>query len=94
MKKKVIYILLIIILVVPILFFYNAFNGNPVWKSVSTIALKNYLKETYPQDEFRVNDGFYNFKISGYTYEVLKIGEDGQEYEFGVTKFFKPNRFI
>ncbi|MBO1003960.1 YfjL-like protein [Pseudogracilibacillus auburnensis] len=90
MKKKWLYIIGIIVLVVPVLFFYHAFNGNPVWKAVSTNALKNYLKDTYPQDEFRIHDGFYNFKISGYTYEVIKIGEDGQGYEFEVTRFFKP----
>lgn len=91
MKKKWIYIILIIVLVVPILFFYNAFNGNPLWKAVSTHTLKSYLKETYSQNEFNIRDGFYNFKIGGYTYEVLKIGEEGQAYEFNVTHFLKPS---
>ncbi|MBS4218716.1 hypothetical protein KHA96_10370 [Bacillus sp. FJAT-49711] len=90
-KMKWLYLILIIILVVPILFFYNAFNGNPVWKYVSERSVKLYLKETYPGQEFVIPDGFYNFKVSGYTYDVRKIGDGQQkEYEFNVTGFWKP----
>lgn len=90
MKKKWIYITLIVLLVIPILFFYNAFNGNPVWKLASTHSLKNYLKKNYPEDEYFIQDGSFNFKINGYTYRVTKGGEGGEGYEFNVTKFINP----
>lgn len=90
-RKKWIYIVLIIILVVPILFFYNAFNGNPIWKMASESALKDYLKETYPDQEFNIDEGFYNFKFSEYSFKVNKIGvEDQKKYEINVRGFFKP----
>lgn len=88
-KKKWIYLMLIIIIVIPVLFFYNAFNGNPVSKLLSTSALKNHLATEYPDKEFHMKDGFYNFKISGYSYDVVQIGSN-KEYEFGVTGFLKP----
>ncbi|MCR2821190.1 YfjL-like protein [Lederbergia panacisoli] len=90
-KMKWIYLILLIILVVPILFFYNAFNGNPAWKYFSNKSVKHYLKETYPGQEFVIPNGFYNFKVSGYTYNVRKVGDEQQkEHEFSVTGFWKP----
>ncbi|MBS4200865.1 hypothetical protein KHA93_14610 [Bacillus sp. FJAT-49732] len=89
--KKWIYLFLIIVLVVPILFFYNAFNGNPAWKYFSNKAVKHYLQDTYPGEEFVIHDGFYNFKVSGYSYKVRKVGDERQKnYEFTVSGFWKP----
>lgn len=89
--KKWIYLILIIILVVPILFFYNAFNGNPAWKYFSERSLKQYLEEKYPRDEFVIRDAIYNFKVSGYSYTIRKVGDEQQkDYEFTVTGFWKP----
>lgn len=88
-KKKWIYLVLIFIIVIPVLFFYNAFNGNPVSKLLSTTVLKDHLAKTYPDKEFHIKDGFYNFKIGGYTYDVVQIGSEN-DYEFEVTGFLKP----
>lgn len=82
-KKKWLYIIGIIVLAVPILFFYNAFNGNPVTQFVATKSLEKHLVQTYPADEFNVKKPFYDFKMGGYTFEVLKIGDAKQvPYEF------------
>lgn len=89
-KKQWMYLILIFIIVIPVLFFYNAFNGNPVSKLLSKTALKNYLEETYHDKEFRFDDGFYNFKIGGYTYNVVLIGSE-KEYDFDVAGFIKPS---
>lgn len=90
-KKKWIYISLITILVLPILFFYNAFNGNPISKWIAASTLDKYLQDTYPNQEFNADKGFYNFKIGGYSFDVNKIGaEDQHNYEFEVTGFFRP----
>ncbi|CAM4183068.1 YfjL-like protein [Lederbergia lenta] len=90
-KKKWLYIGLLIILIVPILFFYQAFNGDPVSKIVAKKTLQSYLTEHYPEQEYRILDQFYNFKISGYTFDVIEIGDEQQtEYEFWVAGFFRP----
>ncbi|GIN22466.1 YfjL-like protein [Siminovitchia fordii] len=88
-KKKWIYLALICIIIIPVLFFYNAFNGNPVSKLGSNSVLKKHLEKKYPNKEFHINDGFYNFKIGGYSYEVIQIGNE-KEYEFEVTGLFMP----
>lgn len=74
-KKKIIYILLLIVLASFILTVYNAFNGNPISNAIGKKLVINYLKDTYPDKEFRVEKGFYNFKFSEYSYDVIKIGE-------------------
>lgn len=89
--KKSIYLILILVLVGTILFFYNAFNGNPAWKFFSNQAVEDYLTDTYPGEEYVVRDRFYNFKIGGYSYTVVKAGdEDQKKHEFNVTGFWKP----
>ncbi len=87
--KKWMYLILILIIVIPVLFFYNAFNGNPVSKLLSTSALKKHLENTYPDKEYQIKEGFYNFKIGGYSYDVVQIGSE-KEYEFEVTGFLIP----
>ena len=90
-KKKWLYICLLIVLIVPILFFYQAFNGNPVTKYFSKAALKSFLAETYPENEYYIREQYYNFKIGGYTSKVVQIGDEQQtEYEFEVTGLLNP----
>lgn len=93
-KKKMIYSILLVLLIGIVLFFYNAFNGNPISKVYSKKVLENYLSDTYTNKEFRIKDGFYDFKFSEYIFEVIEIGnatEDGPaKYEFSVSGFIKP----
>ncbi|RFB15008.1 hypothetical protein DZB84_13945 [Bacillus sp. HNG] len=95
-KRKVMYSILLGLLVLFVLFIYNAFNGNPVSKLYSNKVLENYLEETYPDREFRIEKGFYNFKFSSYDFNVIEIGatapnENGPKtYEFTVIGFLKP----
>ncbi|HEY4554524.1 MAG TPA: hypothetical protein VIG80_15130 [Bacillaceae bacterium] len=90
-KKKWVLSLFLAFLVAGILFLYNAMNGNPASKFFSKTALKTYLAETYPDKEFTIRNGFYNFKDSGYSFDVIQIGDEQQkEYEFTVNGFFKP----
>lgn len=75
-KKKILYSIILIILIGFILTCYNAFNGNPISNLLGKHLVENYLKETYPNEEFRVESGKYNFKFTEYSYDVIKIGED------------------
>ncbi|WP_042150296.1 DUF3139 domain-containing protein [Paucisalibacillus sp. EB02] len=85
-KKKWWYILLIIVITLPVLIISNAFNGNPLSKQIAKITLNKYLEEEYPEDKFHVEKPFFNFKDSGYNFEVKKIGDTTQEsYDFTVT---------
>lgn len=89
--KKLIYLGLIILLAAPIIILYSGFNGNPVSKYFSTITLKSYLNKTYPDHEFDVSSGEYNFKNSGYDYEVRQIGDKSSKvYDFTVEGVFIP----
>jgi hypothetical protein len=85
-KKKWLYVLIIVVLSLLILFLYNAFNGNPITKQLSKSEIKNYLAETYPNDQFSIGKPFYNFKDGGYHYDVRIIGDANQmEYDITVT---------
>ncbi|MFS0863930.1 hypothetical protein [Fredinandcohnia sp. 179-A 10B2 NHS] len=98
-KKKIISSVILALLVLFVLYVYNAFNGNPISKFYATKVVENYLSETYPEREFRVDEGFYNFKFSEYSFNVIEIGSVGEqeskeygprEYEFTVRGFIKP----
>lgn len=94
-KKKLFFVVLLIVLVGFVLYLFNAFNGNPISKYISKVVLEDYLEEEYPDQEFRINEGSYNFKFSEYQYTVNEIGStdtDGnvKEYEFNVRGFFNP----
>ncbi|MEI2401073.1 DUF3139 domain-containing protein, partial [Paenibacillus phytohabitans] len=73
-KRRIIYSVILGLLVLFVLYLYNETNGNPVSKFFSTKVLENYLEETYPDREFRIEEGFYNFKFSTYDYNVIEIG--------------------
>lgn len=94
-KRKVIYSVIISVLVLIVLYFYHSFNGNPISKFYANKVLENYLEETYPNREFRIEEGFYNFKFSTYDFNVIEIGGTSEkkgpnEYEFAVRGFVKP----
>lgn len=89
-KKKLIYSFFIVVLTGGILLLYNAFNGNPISKFLAKKELKTYLAETYPDEEFYIEDGFYNFKFGSYDFNVVLIGEEDAEYEVTLTGFIKP----
>lgn len=88
-KRKWAYTIILVFLVGAVLFFYNAFNGNPISKMTAEKNLGNYLERTYPDDEFIIQRSFYNFKVGGYNFVITKVGGDQQtEYEFILTGFF------
>lgn len=85
----------LILLIGFVLYLYNEFNGNPISQYISKKVLENYLEETYPEQEFHVDDGRYNFKFSRYEFTISEIGttdDQGKvkQYEFTVDGFFNP----
>jgi hypothetical protein len=94
-KRKIIFSVILILLIGFVLYVYNAFNGNPISKAVTKQELEEYLKETYPDQEFRIKEGFYDFKFSEYNYTVTEIGatdKDGnlKEYELRISGSITP----
>ena len=79
-----------------VLYIYNAFNGNPVSKFYSSKVLEQYLEENYSDRDFRIEEGFYNFKFSTYDFNVIEIGNaspnenEPRHYGFTVRGFLKP----
>ena len=93
--RKILLIAALILLIGFVFFVYNGFNGNPFSKFLAEKELETYLKETYPDQEFTVSDGFYNFKNSGYEFKVTDIGDTGprgvaETYNFTVVGFIFP----
>ena len=75
-KRKIIYSIILVILIGFILTLYNALNGNPINNFIGKKVAQNYLEETYPGEEFRVETGSYDFKFGEYHYDVIRIGVD------------------
>lgn len=75
-KRKIIYSIILVILIGFILTLYNALNGNPITNFIGKKVAQNYLEETYPGEEFRVETGSYDFKFGEYHYDVIRIGVD------------------
>lgn len=98
-KRKIIYRFIIGLLVLFVFFIYNETNGNPVSKFYSTKVLETYLEEAYPDRNFRIEEGFYNFKFSTYDFDVIEIGHTSgnngpNKYEFSVRGFIEPYVYI
>lgn len=88
-RKKPLTVALSIVLALGVFLVYNELNGNPVSKWIAEQKLEAYLEETYPEEELRVKEGFYNFKFSTYEFEVIAIGTAGADgnpvkYRFGL----------
>ncbi|WP_217587589.1 hypothetical protein [Lentibacillus saliphilus] len=93
--KKMILIILAAILFGGVLFFYNAFNGNPISKLYAKRVLDQHLEDAYPDANFSINDGFYNFKDGSYNFDVTELGEveeydQPNTYDMSVRGFWKP----
>ncbi|MDH7578418.1 MAG: DUF3139 domain-containing protein [Bacillota bacterium] len=71
MKKcKIILASLVILLIFLIGFIYNSFNGNPISKYIATKQMENYLTMNYPEEEFKIERVYYNFKLGNYVGKV------------------------
>ena len=68
MKKtmKIISGIIAFVIIGALLFFANAFLGNPVSKMIVKNAAKNYIEENYKNRDFVIDEVQYNFKDSGY----------------------------
>ena len=73
MKKNVKIILKVItvVLLVVVLFFVNAFCGNPVSKLLAKNTAEKHLSETYAETDYYIESVKFNFKDSNY-YALVK----------------------
>lgn len=79
--NKVIKIIMIILLAV-VLFFVNAFFGNPISKALASRAANKYIDENYINFKLKRDKIFYNFKTADYT--VRLQDEDSEDTKFEV----------
>lgn len=69
MKKqifKTISVVLVIVIISIILFFTNAFFGNPISKMLATNSINKYVNEKYGDLDLELEKTFYNFKSNDY----------------------------
>ncbi|MGL4820847.1 MAG: hypothetical protein ACRC5C_12830 [Bacilli bacterium] len=59
-----------LVLVGALLFFTNAFVGNPVSKMIATNAAKKYIANQYPDQNLMIEDTFFSFKDNKYHVKV------------------------
>ncbi|MED1740265.1 hypothetical protein P4U97_12270 [Bacillus swezeyi] len=88
MKKKAIYASLLFLILVIGFYIYNAFNGNPISRSLAEKKLEAYLQETHHGENLNIKESFYNFKYAEYVIHVTDQRED--EYIFSVKGGFRP----
>lgn len=68
MKKsmKIISGIIAFLIIGALLFFTNAFLGNPISKMIAKNAAKNYIENNYKNKDFVIEEVRYNLKDSGY----------------------------
>ena len=68
MKKtiKILAAVAAVLLIAVVLFFYNAFCGNPISALYGKYQITRYIKETYPDAGYQISAAHYNFKSGNY----------------------------
>jgi hypothetical protein len=66
-KKENLIVILIILVAIPVSFIYDSFNGNPIGKYMARQKMADYLETHYPQQAFKIDRVYYDFKFGGYT---------------------------
>ena len=99
-KKKTGYILLLILLIGVVLFVYHELNSNPLSKYYTTKTLENYLIETYPNKELRIDEAIYLANRKVYSIIVTEIITTSskeripKKHEFILGGTFKPTVIV
>jgi|SRR5699024_7188 len=76
MKKSGKYLLFLIPFAFIVFLIYSFLEGNPIAKYNAGLAVEKYLKESYPEEEFTIEDPTYNFKGGDYNVMVV-LEQDG-----------------
>lgn len=88
MKKKILKVTgvtFLLVLVAVIVFFANAFLGNPVSKAIATNTAKKHLAEAYADTDYYVDDVRYNFKNGDYHAFIKSPSSIDTEFSFYIT---------
>ena len=89
--KKWLSILLALVITGSVLFGYSEFNGNFISKQIAKSTIKAYLTEHYPNTNFRVEKGSFNFKFNTYDFDVTFNEEPNYwNYTFEVGPKYVP----
>ena len=74
--KKWLYIVPAALILVVVLFFYVSFNGNFISKIIAKNSAQDYLKIQYPEGNYTLQDGHYNFKNGTYAFDLMYYSEE------------------
>lgn len=69
------YVLILVFLVI-VIFFVNAFYGNPISKILANNAVKKYVAENFKGMDLKLEKAFYNFKDGRYH---VRVGKEASE---------------
>lgn len=73
------------ILIGGILWFANAFVGNPVSKILANRNAEKYIEETYQDMELEINKATYNFKDCKYNVHVKSSTSIDTHFSLGIS---------
>ena len=92
MKKKFLKIVALIVasvLILGLLFFANAFLGNPISKTMATNTAKKYLAETYAGTDYCLEEVSYSFKDGHYYAHIESPSSIDTKFSLSITMFGK-----
>ena len=81
--KKIVLLSILVLMLLGIGVVANAVNGNPISKALAKYEYKRYVKETYPNNDFKVSKASYNFKDGNYGAEVIS---ESKKLKFWLSK--------
>lgn len=70
-RKHIGIIIAVVILAAGIFYIVNGIWGNPISKRMAEQGVKAYIAENYPNQNLQIKGVSYNFKINGYSAEVV-----------------------
>ncbi len=72
-----------------IIFFANAFVGNPISRLIVRWEAKEYISETYAHKDFQLESIFYDFKVGCYYAEIVSQKSIDSHFNLSYNSFGK-----
>lgn len=82
---KISIIILILVFIAIAVFIWNAFYGNPISESKAEKAAEKYIKETYAETDYVIEEVLYDFKLGEYFANVVSPSSIDTHFEILIT---------